>query len=591
MKKLFTSVVALLFYAGANAGVIYVSGSGDDGKSGASWGDAMKSIVAAMNKANSGDQIWVAAGIYETDQTINYKEGVSLYGGFSGNETSVDQRERANAAAEPWKFSHETIIRAVNGSATSLRLFDRVDKDAIWSAEALFDGIVVDGHKTSNGRVGYFKEKVTLQNCIFRNCSAASGGSITYFEDGGKVLYCLYENNATVASIDLRNNKVGENRDRIYVEGCLLQNNLYTPIKAQTSNTSDEEGDETILIKKTTIRNNSYEITGTTQNGDAGAICVHNSWNNRWSVIEDCVIEGNKIKAWGGAAVFVKGGSPVLINRCIVRNNEYRRSESTWRTTGGTMHDMGGGAIVANCLITNNGGDDNSVYATLGVYMNNTISHNEGPVTLENGPTMINNIIDQDVARTGTAEVYTYFNGVAAENELFTTADDNVVISDFGFKSPTSFIGLATDDTKKGELQQADWSLSESSMAKGKGNVDIIIDSFDETVYAKVSNDLAGNARPSSGEINLGAYQGDAGVSGIDDSKVEGQANVYVAGNKVVVMTSSTGTLEVYTISGICVQEALLETGENTFDIPAQGIYLVRVSDNTGMTVRKVIVK
>ena len=252
---------------------------------------------------------------------------------------------------------------------------------------------------------------------------------------------------------------------------------------------------------------------------------------------------------------------------------------------------MGGGAIVANCLITNNGGDDNSVYATLGVYMNNTISHNEGPVTLENGPTMINNIIDQDVARTGTAEVYTYFNGVAAENELFTTADDNVVISDFGFKSPTSFIGLATDDTKKGELQQADWSLSESSMAKGIGNVDIIIDSFDETVYAKVSNDLAGNARPSSGEINLGAYQGDAGVSGIDDSKVEGQANVYVAGNKVVVMTSSTGTLEVYTISGICVQEALLETGENTFDIPAQGIYLVRVSDNTGMTVRKVIVK
>ena len=281
----------------------------------------------------------------------------------------------------------------------------------------------------------------------------------------------------------------------------------------------------------------------------------------------------------------------MLINRCIVRNNEYRRSESTWRTTGGTMHDMGGGAIVANCLITNNGGDDNSVYATLGVYMNNTISHNEGPVTLENGPTMINNIIDQDVARTGTAEVYTYFNGVAAENELFTTADDNVVISDFGFKSPTSFIGLATDDTKKGELQQADWSLSESSMAKGKGNVDIIIDSFDETVYAKVSNDLAGNARPSSGEINLGAYQEDAGVSGIDDSKVEGQANVYVAGNKVVVMTSSTGTLEVYTISGICVQEALLETGENTFDIPAQGIYLVRVSDNTGMTVRKVIVK
>ena len=102
---------------------------------------------------------------------------------------------------------------------------------------------------------------------------------------------------------------------------------------------------------------------------------------------------------------------------------------------------------------------------------------------------------------------------------------------------------------------------------------------------------MAGNARPSSGEINLGAYQEDAGVSGIDDSKVEGQANVYVAGNKVVVMTSSTGTLEVYTISGICVQEALLETGENTFDIPAQGIYLVRVSDNTGMTVRKVIVK
>ena len=59
----------------------------------------------------------------------------------------------------------------------------------------------------------------------------------------------------------------------------------------------------------------------------------------------------------------------------------------------------------------------------------------------------------------------------------------------------------------------------------------------------------------------------------------------------MVVTTSSTGSVEVYAISGICIQEAVLEAGENMFDIPSQGIYLVRVNDNTGMTVRKVIVK
>jgi hypothetical protein len=81
--------------------IIYVKASANGTNSGASWANAYTSLQSAVESAVSGDQIWVAAGTYKPTKDINgdaapvdartktflLKNGVKIYGGFSGSET------------------------------------------------------------------------------------------------------------------------------------------------------------------------------------------------------------------------------------------------------------------------------------------------------------------------------------------------------------------------------------------------------------------------------------------------------------------------------------------------------------------------
>ena len=70
---------------------------------GHSWATAYTTLQAALLNATSGDQIWVAEGVYypdeggtqtDNDRTATFQliNGVTLYGGFAATETAVTQR-------------------------------------------------------------------------------------------------------------------------------------------------------------------------------------------------------------------------------------------------------------------------------------------------------------------------------------------------------------------------------------------------------------------------------------------------------------------------------------------------------------------
>ena len=96
---LFSFLFCLLTVAGATQAqtTYYVD---DDGTSTTctGWGDACPDLQTALGLAVSGDQIWVAIGIYEpttgTDRTATFEliSGVAIYGGFDGTETSLGER-------------------------------------------------------------------------------------------------------------------------------------------------------------------------------------------------------------------------------------------------------------------------------------------------------------------------------------------------------------------------------------------------------------------------------------------------------------------------------------------------------------------
>jgi hypothetical protein len=104
MKKTFSILLLLIFISSfipvhtALAGtIIYASPSGHVNYC-SSWATACD-LQTALDSAVSGDEIWVKMGVYypgssgSTSSTFTMKNGVAVYGGFNGTETSRDQRD------------------------------------------------------------------------------------------------------------------------------------------------------------------------------------------------------------------------------------------------------------------------------------------------------------------------------------------------------------------------------------------------------------------------------------------------------------------------------------------------------------------
>lgn len=100
----------------AQSKIYYVSPTGEG--NGSSWSNAM-TLSAALSAAQAGDQIWVQgfeqitdAGqqLYTVpDQAVGFSvnSGVQLYGGFKGDETSINDRE---TLGKPYQMKYRSVL-------------------------------------------------------------------------------------------------------------------------------------------------------------------------------------------------------------------------------------------------------------------------------------------------------------------------------------------------------------------------------------------------------------------------------------------------------------------------------------------------
>ena len=99
MRRSFLLTTTLVYLAlSLNASTIFVK-LGSTG-SGTSWKDATGDLNAALFIAQAGDEIWVGQGTYyptnnpkDRKAAFNIPPGIRVYGGFAGNETSLEQRD------------------------------------------------------------------------------------------------------------------------------------------------------------------------------------------------------------------------------------------------------------------------------------------------------------------------------------------------------------------------------------------------------------------------------------------------------------------------------------------------------------------
>src|ERR1700693_3928241 len=92
--------------------ILHVKSSAPAGGNGSSWSSAFQSVQNAVHAARPGTQIWLAAGTYHdsvvsNNSNLQMQDGVSLYGGFAGTETSLSQRN--------WT-QHPTILQGDSGT-------------------------------------------------------------------------------------------------------------------------------------------------------------------------------------------------------------------------------------------------------------------------------------------------------------------------------------------------------------------------------------------------------------------------------------------------------------------------------------------
>ena len=102
-----------------NLVIWYVNDDAIGAENGTSWDDAFTTIQEAIAVAVASDQVWAAQGTYYPGWIIT--DGVKLYGGFAGTESSLAQRG--------YFEDYPTLLDALGSPVGSIHTGDRTRMD------------------------------------------------------------------------------------------------------------------------------------------------------------------------------------------------------------------------------------------------------------------------------------------------------------------------------------------------------------------------------------------------------------------------------------------------------------------------------
>lgn len=178
---------------------VKTGGSGD----GSSWAAAMGDVQAAIDAAASGDSVWIATGTYHPNAirelegaelfgcSFELKNGVSLFGGFKGNETTLSERRLRKNGGDAWDFSYPTVLSQSEGMVGGVIR----SGETVLTVPVVLDGLVVQGGQAVGSGVDGIgggiqaMGAITIRNCLIHSNMARDGGGLA-LGDGATVESC-----------------------------------------------------------------------------------------------------------------------------------------------------------------------------------------------------------------------------------------------------------------------------------------------------------------------------------------------------------------------------------------------------------------
>lgn len=329
-----------------------VKGTGD----GSSWDNASNDLQKMIDELAAGGtsaaEVWVAAGTYTPKSQLvsgtaysasfRMRDGVSVYGGFAGGESSKLDRDREKGTM-PWDFTYETILEGsyydhsdfawtgkkwtLTGDSRHVVWFAPMSGEDDFSNVTTLDGVTImggyaqggtglDDFKTDCGAGVYMDgANAYLTNCIVKENYATGNGGGVYLKNGRVQTSFIY------------NNSSDADGGAVYV---------------------DNRG---LVLRSMLANNSAHNGAGAYLHNGAEAGSADDD-RPEYLILSTCVVSNNTVTG-NGAVYCDKGG--VLMQNTIVNNNCVTATDATdvnASRTGGIYVDEY--ALVLNSVIWNN---------------------------------------------------------------------------------------------------------------------------------------------------------------------------------------------------------------------------------------------
>ncbi len=363
---------------------------------GSSWIRAFSDLQSALTVARSGDRILVAEGIYmpgsEPDDTFNLVSGVSILGGFRGDETATSQRDiQAHKTILSGDLNEDDLAATADSLETGVfSAENRMDNAANiitglrLNSDTILDGFTISGGHADGARTGVFaggamrllRSSMQIRNCTFENNFANSmGGAIAAF--GPDV--------------------AGEVRFPLVIENCLFQNNEANPESLGQAGALSADDFLEVVVRRSIFRHNKGK--------NSGAIRVSRLSGTAQSEILESRFLNNEATIAGGA-LEIPNGADTFFRNCSFEGNFANTRGGALEMRGEVLIQLFNCAFQGNSATIDGGGAISSAQSELAL-MNCSFqgnrSRNGGALRISSSTVELSNsVIWNNADRSGT---------------------------------------------------------------------------------------------------------------------------------------------------------------------------------------------